>query len=139
MIEPESPAGLETLLESPAIDGVTVMTMAGRTLMVLGGAYLLRALTESGVWPSWLGVGAGFAYAALWLAATERAAGAGRWMSAGCTAQPRDDRAAAVVGSGRRGFHLVGAVTASVSLTAITIAALAVAIGAGCNRSRGSR
>jgi hypothetical protein len=52
-----------------------VLGFTGRTFMVLGGAFLLRALTESGVLPpsagAWLGIG----YAAAWLIAAARASG----------------------------------------------------------------
>src|SRR5262249_7953132 len=57
-----------------SIDAVALLTLIGRTLMVLAGAYLLRALTESAVWPASIGVTSGFAYAATWLGACERAA-----------------------------------------------------------------
>lgn len=47
----------------------------GRTFMVLAGAFLLRALTESGQLPTTGGVWIGLAYAMLWLALAGRAAG----------------------------------------------------------------
>jgi hypothetical protein len=40
-----------------------VVALAGRTLLVLAGAFLLRAITESGRIPAGLGVAAGFLYA----------------------------------------------------------------------------
>jgi hypothetical protein len=57
---------------APAVDGAAVMTLAGRTLVVLGGAYLLRALTEAAVITPRVGVALGFAYAAAWLAVAAR-------------------------------------------------------------------
>jgi hypothetical protein len=43
------------------------VSLVGRTLMVLGGAFLLRHLTESHVLPQALGTALGVAYAILWL------------------------------------------------------------------------
>src|SRR5512145_1420828 len=37
-------------------DGVMLLSLAGRTCLVFGGAYLLRALTESGRLPATTGV-----------------------------------------------------------------------------------
>ena len=65
-----------------AIDATALMTLAGRTLMVLGGAYLLRALTEAGVWAPLVGVAAGYAYAAALLVAVDRSARRGLRLSA---------------------------------------------------------
>ncbi len=58
--------------------------LLGRTLLVFGGAYLLRALAESGLVPLPIGILLGLAYALAWLVAADRAArsAAGR-LSAG--------------------------------------------------------
>jgi hypothetical protein len=50
------------------------VTFSGRTLMALGGAYLLRALTDGGVMAPGVGVLAGLTYAATWMALCLRAA-----------------------------------------------------------------
>jgi hypothetical protein len=57
------------------------VSLVGRTLMVLGGAFLLRALTDSGVVPSSLGALAGLAYGVWWLGLAYRAAKAGARVS----------------------------------------------------------
>src|ERR1017187_4798614 len=44
-----------------------VLPMVGRALLGLAGAYLLRALTESGTLPARAGIATGIAYALLWL------------------------------------------------------------------------
>jgi hypothetical protein len=59
------------------------LSFGGRTLLVLAGAFVLRALTDAGTIPGWLGVALGFAYAAAWIGAAERAARAGGALSAG--------------------------------------------------------
>lgn len=48
--------------------------LLGRTLMVLGGAFLLRAVTETDALPDAAGVALGFAYALVWLVLAYRAA-----------------------------------------------------------------
>lgn len=55
-----------------SLDGTALVTLVGRTLIVLGGAYALRALTESGRVPVVAGVLAGIVYAVLWLGAADR-------------------------------------------------------------------
>jgi len=58
------------------------LALAGRTLVVLGGAYLLRALTESRVLTASAGVGLGILYGAPWLLLASRAAGRGAQLDA---------------------------------------------------------
>lgn len=61
---------------TPAADsGIGVqglVALIGRTLLVLGGAYFLRALTEAQVLPPLAGVAAGLVYAAVWMMAGAR-------------------------------------------------------------------
>jgi len=54
-----------------SIDSVSILSLAGRTCVVLGGAFLLRALTDSGRLASASGVGLGFVYAAAWIGAAD--------------------------------------------------------------------
>jgi hypothetical protein len=54
-------------------DLVTILTFVGRTCVALGGAYLLRALTDSGALPLALGVASGLAYALSFLVLADRA------------------------------------------------------------------
>ena len=56
--------------------------LAGRTLVVLGGAYLLRALTESNLLTTSTGVGLGILYGAPWLLLASRAAARGAELDA---------------------------------------------------------
>ena len=63
------PAGLLSIQP----DAIAWLTLAGRTLMVLGGAYLLRAITESGRLSASVGVVIGLGYALAWLGAADRA------------------------------------------------------------------
>jgi hypothetical protein len=54
-------------------DLTSFVSLVGRTFVVLGGAYLLRALTESGRLPGRSGVVLGLVYAVAWLGAADRA------------------------------------------------------------------
>jgi hypothetical protein len=69
-IETSSPLPLRSA-GGPDLTGL--VSLVGRTLVVLGGAYLLRALTESGRLPGRAGVVLGFAYAVAWFGAADRA------------------------------------------------------------------
>lgn len=52
-----------------------VVPLIGRTLMVLGGGFALRAMTENEVVPQVIGTVLGIVYALVWLALADRAAG----------------------------------------------------------------
>jgi hypothetical protein len=77
---PSAPPG-EAPLPLPGLG--ELLSLGGRTLLVLAGAFVLRALTDAGTLPAWLGAGLGFAYAGTWIALADRAGGAGRAWSAG--------------------------------------------------------
>src|SRR5512143_3447774 len=61
----------------------SAFAFAGRTLLVLAGAFVLRALTDSGTLAAPLGVGLGLVYAGTWIALADRAGKAGASWSAG--------------------------------------------------------
>jgi hypothetical protein len=58
------------------------LAVLGRSLVILGGAYLLRAITASQVVSSTVGVGAGLLYGAPWLALAARAGARNRRLDA---------------------------------------------------------
>ncbi len=70
--EPAAPA------VAASVGSFDVLSLIGRTLIVLGGAFLLRALTDSGQLSPAVGISLGMAYAVLWYGAADRAAGSGR-------------------------------------------------------------
>ena len=74
-LAPEIQRPLAAVMGTPAL--------VGRSLLVLAGAFLLRALTEGGTFVSGVGVAAGVAYAAVWIFASANAATRGRRASAG--------------------------------------------------------
>ncbi len=75
---PEAPS-----VRAPAFSAAGILPLAGRSFLVLAGAFLIRALTDAGGLPAPVGVSAGLGYALLWLALTDREAGRGRTLSAG--------------------------------------------------------
>jgi hypothetical protein len=71
--------------KAPAREGAvtTTLSLIGRTLLVLAGAFVLRALTDNGQLPTAAGAGLGFLYAGVWIALADRAGRAGQTVSAG--------------------------------------------------------
>ncbi|HVS15829.1 MAG TPA: hypothetical protein VMV46_18045 [Thermoanaerobaculia bacterium] len=67
--------------EAPPALGRDV-ALVGRVLLALGGGFLLRAVTDAALVPGAIGLGAGLAYALVWLALADRAARLGAHRSA---------------------------------------------------------
>jgi hypothetical protein len=65
-----------------AASSLGALPLMGRTLVALGGGYLVRAMTDAAVIPPIGGVALGLSYALLWLVMADRAAAAGRRASA---------------------------------------------------------
>jgi hypothetical protein len=108
----------------PAVDLAVWLGLVGRTLVVLGGAYLLRALTESGLWTPAAGVALAFGYAASWLVIADRStrvSGIFHGAAAETIAFP-------LLWEAVHRFHVVGPATASAILAVGTLAILAVAV-----------
>lgn len=84
----EQPIEKQSIAEllAPEIPGRAALTgalsAAGRTFVVFGGAYLLRALTDAGAVPAAGGIALGLAYGVLWLGFADRAGGRGGTQSA---------------------------------------------------------
>ena len=75
---------LATLSEQLPQQGavLNVLTELGRSCLVLGGAFLIRALTDSGTLQRPVGAGLGLAYGVLWILLADRSAARGRLTSA---------------------------------------------------------
>jgi len=73
-VEPHSDEVDQEALPSGA-DVARVLGLVGRTLIIFGGAFLLRAVTAAGHLPQGAGVAAAFLYALLWLYLADRPAG----------------------------------------------------------------
>ncbi len=105
----------------------STVTFVGRTLLVLAGAFVLRALTESGTLAAPLGVALGLAYAGTWIALADLAGKHGGKWSAGF-----HGASAAMIGfpllfEATFRFRLLTPSSAAVLLAGLTAVALAVA------------
>lgn len=101
--------------------------LVGRSLLILAGAFFLRALTESGTIANGTGVVLGLAYAATWIVATALAARGGARVSAGffgvCAAIIADP----LVFEASTEFGVLSATGGSATLAVVTAAGLIVA------------
>ncbi len=109
-------------------DAVAILTFVGRTIVALGGAYLLRALTDAHVLPTPVGLGLGFVYASAWLVAADGSAAAGRRLSAIFFGATTTVIALPLVFEATTRFAVVRGISGSVMLTVISLAVLAVAV-----------
>ncbi len=128
---PPSPEATVTETSAPVVTEAAIsagtVSLVGRSLMVLAGAYLLRAVTDSGAIPALAGVAAGLIYATWWLVSSDRAAGSKKRMSAGFHAFTAMVIAYPLIGEATARMGLVGA-SAGASLVAFFfVLALAVA------------
>ena len=103
------------------------LSLVGRTLLVLAGAFVLRAFTDSGTFPAAVGVAAGFVYAGTWVAAADRAGAAGRKASAVFHLVAAIAIGFPLLFEAATRFRLLSPLAASAMLAAFTGPALAVA------------
>jgi len=103
------------------------LSYGGRTLLVLAGAFVLRALTDSQAIPGWLGVALGFAYAATWIGLADRAARTGAGVSAGVHGFSALIIAFPLLFEAASKFKLIDPTTAVAALALVTTALLGVA------------
>ncbi len=103
------------------------MSLGGRTLLVLAGAFVLRAVTDSGKIPAWMGVGLGFLYAGAWMIMADRAGKAGQLLSAGFHAVSVVIIGFPLLIEATNRFHLFSPGGAALVLAALTAAALLLA------------
>ena len=129
---PSTAAGQPHDVTAPDVSGDLAafskhLALAGRTLLVLAGAFLLRAVTDSGAIPGWLGVALGCAYAGVWVALAYRVGPAQPWSAA------FHGIAAILIGfplvfEAATRFRLLSPGGAAAVLTAFTAVALGVAV-----------
>ncbi|WP_242393197.1 hypothetical protein [Anaeromyxobacter oryzisoli] len=124
-----APTGADAaMMRSDLAAAASSASLVGRTLLVLAGAFVLRALADAGALPAGLAVLLGLAYAATWIALADRAGRAGARASAAF-----HGAAAAIIGvplvvEATSRFRLLPPALAAVLLAAFTGAALAVAV-----------
>ncbi len=74
-----TPPDVDRLRAGPyTSEDASLFSLAGSSILILAGAYVIRALTENGVLPHVGGVIAGVVYAAVWIFIADRAARKGR-------------------------------------------------------------
>jgi len=103
---------------------LAVLSALGTSFLVLGGALLIRTITDAGAVPRAAGIAAGFAYALAWIFAAVRLAGRGRRIHAsflGVTAVVIGDP---LLFEALTRFHAVGPWTAAAGLFVLTCACL---------------
>jgi hypothetical protein len=115
--------------EAPPLPGLPRggLALAGRTLLVLAGAYLVRALTDAGALPALAGVASGLAYAAFWQLRADRDGRAGQRTSAALHGLAASAVAFPLIWETTVRFRLLGGVAAGAALFAFAALGLAVA------------
>ncbi|MEO6487366.1 MAG: hypothetical protein ABIO78_05400, partial [Thermoanaerobaculia bacterium] len=107
--------------------GTPLLALAGKSILILGGAFLLRAATESTALPQQIGVAFGLLYATAWIAAAVFAARAGRRSAAVFHCVVAAAVAYPVVWEVTTRFGVLSAVTAALLLAGFSIALIFVA------------
>ncbi len=121
-----APASAETSADSAdPMEGA--VSFLGRTLIVLGGAFLLRAITDSSVIPPLGGAIAGLVYAIWWLVQADRAAQAERRLSASFHGLATAIIAYPLIWETTARFELLNTTTAAIVLVILHYLGLAVA------------
>jgi len=110
-----------------AAQATRVLSLGGRSFLVLAGAFVLRAVTDSGSIPAWLGVGLGFVYAGAWMIMADRAGKAGQTLSAAFHAVSVVIIGFPLLYEGATRFKLFPPAGAAAVLAALTAAALLLA------------
>jgi hypothetical protein len=131
-LRPPTPAPAAPPVEAPAalelgVDKTAIVALVGRLLVVLAGAFFLRALTDAGVFARPSGVAAGMAYAVAWILLADRAAARGRRASATVHGLAFATIALPLVFEATVRFHLWPTGVAAAALGAGAALALAVA------------
>jgi hypothetical protein len=113
--------------EPDASEPTPLLALAGKSILVLGGAFLLRAATESTALPSQIGVVLGLLYAASWIVAAALAARARRRPAAVFHSAVAAALAYPIIWEATTHFHVLSAVTAALLLVGFSIALIVVA------------
>jgi hypothetical protein len=120
------PVSVPVIAPSHALAGMPgALPIVGRALLGLAGAYLLRALTESGTLQARVGIGAGIAYALLWLGWAARSPATKRLQTA------LDSLTAVLILSpllweAEVRFHAIGPWTAAATLLVFAVFGMAI-------------
>ena len=105
-----------------------MLSFVGRTFVALGGAYLLRALTDAAVVPPPQGLALGVIYALAWLVMSDRAGAANQRTSAAFHGLVATIIAFPLIWESVTRFQLLTPNTAALALALVTSLTLAVAL-----------
>jgi hypothetical protein len=119
------PAGAVVPADDNEVAGI--FALVGRACLILGGAYLLRALTDGGSLPRAGGTAIGLAYAILWLALAYRGDRARPQLAPAFYGAVAALIAFPILWEATISFHLLSAGEAAMAMTVVTSLALAVA------------
>jgi hypothetical protein len=124
VIEEKAPA---LPLQSRAKEAFDSFSLAGRSILILGGAFLLRAPTDAAVLPRTAGVAIGLLYAAAWIVFAIRSARNEQRMASIFYAVPAAAIAYPIIWEATTRFGVFNAVVAAVALTIVSIVYLVIA------------
>ena len=110
--------------EAPLFD----FALIGKSVLIVGGAYLLRALTETGLVPQRAGVAIAFLYAMVWMAIAARFAARGRRAAALYAASTASMIAAPLLWEATVRFHILGAAAASALALVATLPLMVISV-----------
>lgn len=108
----------------PSVDA----TLIGKSVLIVGGGYVLRAMTELGLLADTAGVVLGLLYALVWIGVADRALRRGRTVVAVFDGGTAAIIAASLIWEATTRFHLITAAAASAMIGVIAIALLSVAL-----------
>jgi hypothetical protein len=111
----------------PGSDLTRILGLMGRTLLVFGGAYLLRALTANGYLPNSAGVLLAFLYALTWLWLADRAGAKGAGASAAFHGSTAVLIGLPLLWEATARFHYLASPAAGLAVAVFLFATLAVA------------
>lgn len=80
--EPALRAPVRAAGPDASLAAASLLPLIGRTLLVLAGGFMIRAMTDADLLPALAGVGLGLVYALVWIARADREARAGQATSA---------------------------------------------------------
>jgi len=125
---PRVETAAEAIEESPQEEPRFDFALIGRSVLIVGGAYLLRALTEVGFVPQRAGVVLAFLYAMAWIAIAGRALARGRRTVALFDASTAAGIAGALIWEATTRFHVITPLNASALTAVAALALIAVAV-----------
>lgn len=102
-------------------------TLIGKSVLIIGGGYVLRALTEMGVLAQSAGIALGLVYALFWMFAADRAMKRGKTIVALFDATTAALIAASLIWESTTRFHLLSSAVASLLVVLVAFALLAIA------------